>query len=58
LRIRRVRVRVRVEAAPDALRGAAGPLFARPGTAARAASLVPDQEAVLDVVPRNYATER
>ena len=58
LRIRQVRVRVRVEAAPDALRGGAGPLFVRAGSAARGTNLVPDQEAVLDIVPRNYATGR
>jgi prepilin-type N-terminal cleavage/methylation domain-containing protein len=58
LRIRRVRVRLRAEAASDALRGASGPLFMRAGTAARAAALIPDQEVVMDVVPRNYATRR
>jgi hypothetical protein len=58
LRIRRVRVRLRVEAASDALRGGAGSLFVRPGSAARAATLIPDQEVVMDVVPRNYAPER
>ena len=58
LRIRQVRVRLRVEAAPDALRGGAGPLFVRAGSAARSTNLVPDQEAVLDIVPRNYATGR
>jgi hypothetical protein len=58
LRIRRVRVRVRVEAAADALRGAAGRLFLRPGSASRAAGLVPDQEAVVDIAPRNNATAR
>lgn len=58
LRIRQVRVRIRVEAARDALRGAAGPLFVRAGPASRAASVIPDHEAVLDVVPRNYATAR
>ena len=56
LRIRQVRVRVRVEAAPDALRGGAGPLFLRAGSAARSTNLVPDQDVALDVVPRNYAT--
>lgn len=53
LRIRRVRVRVRVEAAARAMRGPAGRFFARGGAPSFAMRLAPDQEAVLDVTPRN-----
>jgi hypothetical protein len=51
LRVRRVRVSLRFEAAPAELRGR-GSLFARPGTSASALALVPDAEAIVDVVPR------
>jgi hypothetical protein len=51
LRIRLVRGVVRVEAAPDSLRGPRGPLFARPGTSGGAR--VPDQEIHFEVAPRN-----
>ncbi len=53
LRIRRVRLRVRVEAAARAVRGPVGRLFARGGAPSFAMSLAPDQEAVLDITPRN-----
>ncbi len=52
LRIRRVRVTVRVQAGSLALRGPAGPWFARPGLAIDAHALVPDRELSLDVAPR------
>ncbi len=58
LRVRQVRIRVRVEAAARAMRGARGALFWRAGAASRAAVLLPDQEAVLDIVPRNLAAGR
>ena len=50
---RRVRVTLRVEAATAALRGPAGPLFARPGTATSAERYVPDRQIRFDVTPRN-----
>jgi hypothetical protein len=53
LRIRRVRVRLRVQVAVAALRGPAGRLFARGGTAGSAELFAPDQQIVLDVTPRN-----
>jgi hypothetical protein len=52
LRIRRVRVTLRVQAAAASLRGPAGVLFTRAGTA-KAGDLVPDQELSFDVTPRN-----
>ena len=58
LRIRQVRIRVRAEAAPRAMRGAAGAFFTRGGVASAGAEQAPDQEAVLDIVPRNLATRR
>lgn len=51
LRIRAVGVTVRVEAAITALRGPAGPLFTRAGTASRS-RFVPDREVHLLVAPR------
>ena len=57
LRVRQVRVRVRAEA-PRTMRGAAGAFFTRRGVASAAMQLAPDQEAVLDIVPRNLATRR
>ena len=53
LRIRRVSVTLRLEAALSALRGPAGSLFARGGTARSAARWLPDQEIRFDVAPRN-----
>ena len=53
LRIRRVRVRLRVQVAVAAMRGPAGRLFARGGTATSAELFAPDQQIVLDVTPRN-----
>jgi hypothetical protein len=52
LRVRRVRIRVRVEAALSALRGW-GALVARPGTSAPGMSTTADHQAVVDVAPRN-----
>ncbi|MGE5245939.1 MAG: PilW family protein [Betaproteobacteria bacterium] len=56
LRIRRVAVTVRVEAAVDALRGPAGVLFARGGTAR--GRFVPDQEARFEITPQNMSLGR
>ena len=58
LRVRRVTVTLRVESAAASLRGPAGRLFARAGTASGADSLVPDQEVRFDVAPRNLNLER
>jgi prepilin-type N-terminal cleavage/methylation domain-containing protein len=57
LRIRRIRVTVRFEAAVASLRGAGG-LFANPGTATSAAALVPDRLVQFDVAPRNLAASQ
>jgi hypothetical protein len=53
LRIRRVRATVRVEAGSPALRGNAGPLFLRPGSAVASNHTLPDVEVTLDVAPWN-----
>lgn len=52
LRIRRVRIKLRVQAAAPAMRGPGGVLFTRGGTAA-SGDYVPDQEVGFDVTPRN-----
>jgi prepilin-type N-terminal cleavage/methylation domain-containing protein len=52
-RVRRVLVRLRVQSAVDSLRGPAGMLFMRPGTARDAARMVPDLEATFQVAPGN-----
>lgn len=51
-RIRRVDVRLRVEAASAELRGPAGPFFRRPGTATHAVRWVPDVELSASVALR------
>ena len=53
LRIRKVRVTLRVQAAVASLRGPAGILFAHGGTSSSAERYVPDQEVRFDVTPRN-----
>jgi len=53
LRVRRVRLRLRVQVAVAAMRGPAGRLFARGGTAVSADLFAPDQQLVLDIAPRN-----
>ena len=53
LRVRTIRVSVRLQTGVAALRGANRALFTRPGLAAEAARLVPDQEIRFDVTPRN-----
>jgi hypothetical protein len=52
LRIRRVRVKLRVQA-PSAFRGPASTLFRRAGTSSAGQQFVPDQELAFDVTPRN-----
>lgn len=57
LRIRRVRVLLRIEAAPAWLRGPAGPFFSRAGTAPADGHRVADVEIGFDVAPRNLNLE-
>jgi hypothetical protein len=52
LRIRKVGVTLRIEAAPASLRGPAGPLFTNGGTS-RTGAWVPDQEVYWEIAPRN-----
>ena len=58
LRIRRIRVTMRVQAALSALRGPAGVLFTHGGTATSPERLVPDQEIQFSVTPRNMTLGR
>ncbi len=58
LRVRSVKVAVRVEASSRSLRGPAGLLFTRGGTASSARSFVPDLEVTLQVTPRNLNARR
>ena len=58
LRIRKVRVDLRVQAAIAALRGPAGILFTRAGTSTSAQRYIPDQEIRFDVTPRNMNLAR
>jgi type II secretory pathway pseudopilin PulG len=58
LRVRRVAVTLRVQAAVAALRGPAGLLFTYAGTARSAATWAPDQELRFDVAPRNLNLNR
>ena len=53
LRIRKVRVVLRVQAALASLRGPAGVLFAKGGTSTSSTRYVPDQEIKFDITPRN-----
>lgn len=55
LRIRRIDLRIRVEAANPAVRGASNGLFRRPGSGTGSAGWVPDGELRLSIVPRNLA---
>jgi hypothetical protein len=52
LRLRRVRVRLRVQVAAESLRGRSS-LFLKPGTSPGGQRLVPDQEIRFDIAPRN-----
>jgi hypothetical protein len=56
LRVRRVRVALRVEAADPAFR-ALGPAFAAPGSARNALQALPDSLLTFDVAPRNMSLE-
>lgn len=53
LRIRRIGVTLRVEAAVAALRGPAGMLFVNAGTSRGGSKFVPDQQVYFEVTPRN-----
>lgn len=57
LRIRRVRLTLRVQAARTALRGPAGVLFTHGGTATSMARYLPDRVIRVDVAPRNLDAE-
>jgi type II secretory pathway pseudopilin PulG len=57
-RVRRVDVSIRVESALSALRGPAGALFARAGTARVAERWLPDLELRFSVTPRNLSAAR
>ncbi len=58
LRIRRVAVTLRVQAALASLRGPAGLLFTRGGTSTSSQRYVPDQEIKFSVTPRNMTLGR
>ena len=58
LRIRKIGVTVRIEAAPAALRGPASTLFANGGTSRDVNRWVPDREIRFQVSPRNMNLER
>lgn len=53
LRVRRVRVTIRVQAALERMRGPMGPMFMKGGTALAGDKFIPDQEITFDVAPRN-----
>jgi hypothetical protein len=57
LRVRRIGVTIRIEAAPAALRGPAGVLFSNGGTSRDANRWLPDQEIRFHVSPRNLMLE-
>ena len=52
LRLRRIRIKLRVQAPPE-MRGPAGALFRRAGTNSAGQHFVPDQEIAFDITPRN-----
>jgi hypothetical protein len=52
--IARVRVFLRVQAAPASLRGRAGPLFLVAGTSTSSQRFLPDRSIEFDVAPRNH----
>jgi hypothetical protein len=58
LRVRRIAVTLRVQAASASLRGPAGTLFVHGGSARSGDRFVPDQEIRFDVTPRNLNVER
>jgi hypothetical protein len=53
LRIRKVRIKLRVQVANPAYRGPTGTLFARGGTSRGGERYLPDQELKFDISPRN-----
>ena len=53
LRVRRVRLTIRLQAADPAVRGTDRSRFAEPGTARRSGVMVPDVTVAADVAPRN-----
>jgi hypothetical protein len=53
LRVRRIQVSLRVQSALASLRGPAGPLFTRGGTARAGEGYLPDVAVTFDVAPRN-----
>jgi hypothetical protein len=58
LRIRKIRVTARVQSALASLRGPAGLLFLKAGTARAGEQYVPDVEVQFDIAPRNMNLER
>ena len=58
LRIRKVQVTLRVQSALASLRGPAGALFLKGGTARAGEQYVPDVEVQFDIAPRNLNLER
>jgi hypothetical protein len=58
LRVRQVVITLRVEAASEALRGPAGPLFSRGGRSTNALGWLPDRQIRLTVSPRNLSLGR
>ncbi len=58
MRIRKVRVTMRMQAASAAVRGSATAMFRNPGTAQLGEKLVPDYEVSFDVTPRNLNLTR
>ncbi|MEO6212117.1 MAG: prepilin-type N-terminal cleavage/methylation domain-containing protein [Vicinamibacterales bacterium] len=58
LRVRKVRVLLRVQAAKPSLRGTDAALFKLPGSAAGGERYVPDYRVAFDVVPRNLNLAR
>jgi hypothetical protein len=58
LRVRRIHIRLRVQSALASLRGPAGPLFMRGGTARAGDRYVPDLIAQFDITPRNLSLAR
>ncbi len=53
LRIRRIRIKLRVQVAQASMRGPAGLLFMKGGTSSSSQRYIPDQEVGFDVTPRN-----
>jgi hypothetical protein len=58
LRIRKIRATVRVQSALASLRGPAGALFLKGGTARAGEQYVPDVEVQFDIAPRNMNLDR